>query len=154
MDFDAVIRAPFGALGIRSTDQAVTEIRFLPPGTPALAARRPPAQAAANALARWLDDPTHALDLPLAACGTAFQRRVWAAIRAIPLGQLRTYGALSAELDSAARAVGQACGANPSPIVVPCHRVVGRQALGGFAHARDGFLIETKQWLLRHETLR
>jgi len=154
MDFDAVIPAPFGAVGIRCHAQTLTEIRFLPPGTPAREPASALAQQAASQLTRWLDDPRTELTLPLASSGTAFQRRVWAAIARIPLGQMRRYGELSDELGSAARAVGQACGANPFPIVVPCHRVVARHALGGFAHAQSGFLIETKQWLLSHETLR
>jgi methylated-DNA-[protein]-cysteine S-methyltransferase len=79
---------------------------------------------------------------------------VWAAIRAIPAGQVRAYGDLARSLGSAARAVGQACGANPFPILVPCHRDVAQHAIGGFAHARGGFLIDTKQWLIQHEQRR
>jgi len=154
MDFAAIVPAPFGALGIRCNSDALTEIRFLPPGTAARTAEQGLAQRAATQLARWLDDPHAQLDLPLAFTGTAFQQRVWAAIARIPPGEMRRYGELATELGSAARAVGQACGANPFPIIVPCHRVVARHAMGGFAHASAGFLIETKQWLLRHETLR
>jgi methylated-DNA-[protein]-cysteine S-methyltransferase len=154
MDFDAIISAPFGALGIRCHADALSEIRFLPPGTSTSAPRNALAECAAAQLTQWLGDPHIAFDLPLATAGTPFQQRVWAAIARIPVGQLRRYGELSAELGSAARAVGQACGANPFPIIVPCHRVVARHAMGGFAHANSGFLIETKQWLQRHECLR
>lgn len=83
--------------------------------------------------------------------GTPFQQRVWRAISEIPAGEIRTYGELSANIGGTARAVGQACGANPFPIVVPCHRVVAKTGIGGFANARDGWLLETKRWLLRHE---
>ncbi|QID18941.1 methylated-DNA--[protein]-cysteine S-methyltransferase [Nitrogeniibacter mangrovi] len=153
MPFAAILPAPFGALGIDCAGEQLAEIRFLPPGTRSHAPETPLAREACAQLARWLDDPTHAFDLPLRPAGTAFQRRVWAAIAAIPAGQVRTYGELSTDLESAARAVGQACGANPFPIVIPCHRVVARDALGGFANARGGFLIDTKRWLLRHERL-
>ena len=89
-----------------------------------------------------------AVDLPLAPSGTAFQRRVWDALRRIPLGATCTYGELAATTRSAARAVGQANGANPLPILIPCHRVVAAGGLGGYS-APGG--LETKTWLLAHE---
>jgi methylated-DNA-[protein]-cysteine S-methyltransferase len=80
---------------------------------------------------------------------TAFVGEVMAAMRAIPYGETRTYGDLAAELDSAAVAVGQACGANPVPIVVPCHRVVGSDGgLHGYS-APGG--VALKRRLLEHE---
>lgn len=147
----AVISMPFGRFGIRCSDRLVEELVFLPPDTPL----RPPAGAlaveTAAQLEAWLADPDFSFSLPLAPAGTAFQRRVWHAISAIPRGHCRQYGSLAAELGSAARAVGQACGANPFPIVVPCHRVVAANGLGGFAGARDGYLIAAKRWLLAFE---
>jgi len=90
--------------------------------------------------------------LPLRAAGTAFQRRVWGRIDAIPSGKTRTYGELANEIGSGPRAVGNACGANPYPVVVPCHRVVAADGrLGGFAGNRAGFLLDVKRWLLNHE---
>jgi len=71
--------------------------------------------------------------VPLAPRGTPFQHRAWDAILAIPAGESRTYGELARRLVTAARAVGQACGANPIALIIPCHRVVGSLgALGGF----------------------
>ncbi len=81
--------------------------------------------------------------------GTAFQRRVWDALRAIPVGQTLSYGALARRIGQpkAARAVGLANGANPIPVVVPCHRVIGADAsLTGF-----GGGLDRKRWLLAHE---
>lgn len=86
-------------------------------------------------------------DLPLD-WGTGFQAGVRRAMAAIPLGQTRTYGEIARALGSPAQAVGQACGANPLPILIPCHRVLGATGLGGFS-AMGG--VETKVWLLRHE---
>jgi methylated-DNA-[protein]-cysteine S-methyltransferase len=91
------------------------------------------------------------LDFPLAPAGTEFQRRVWKAMTRIPIGRTRTYGEIAAELASAAQAVGQACGANPLPIIVPCHRIVSASGLGGFAGATEGTMIDVKRWLLDHE---
>ena len=88
-------------------------------------------------------------DLPLAPAGTPRQKEIWQAMSAIPYGATKTYGELARELGSAARAIGGACGANPLPIVIPCHRVLGAgNAMGGYSFA-DG--PETKQMLLNLE---
>jgi methylated-DNA-[protein]-cysteine S-methyltransferase len=102
-------------------------------------------------VAAYFDDPSRHIALPTRCRGTDFQRRVWQAIAAIPPGATRTYGELAQALGSAARAVGGACRANPCPLVVPCHRVVARTGLGGFAGDRDGRLLEIKRRLLAHE---
>jgi methylated-DNA-[protein]-cysteine S-methyltransferase len=138
------------ALGVRCTDGRVCCIEFLPPQK-AVAPRTPVAADVVRQLRAYLGDPDSPFDLPLAPAGTPFQRRVWQAIAAIPRGEVRTYGELARSLRSAPRAVGQGCGANPYPIVVPCHRVVAAGALGGFAHSRGGWLAEVKRWLLAHE---
>lgn len=147
----AIVRLPFGPVGIVCDDEVVSELVFLPPDTAELAPRSPLAERTAHALARWIDDPQTPHGLPLATRGTAFQRRVWAAIAAIEHGQTRRYGELAQQLGSAARAVGGACGANPFPLLVPCHRVVARHGLGGFAGDTAGHRIRVKQWLLAHE---
>jgi methylated-DNA-[protein]-cysteine S-methyltransferase len=104
--------------------------------------------AAKRQLDAYFDDGTTAFDLPLAPAGTAFQKRVWEAMRAIGPGETRRYGDLAAQLGSSARAVGTACGANPIPIIIPCHRVVGAASLGGYS---GGEGPETKRFLLAHE---
>ncbi len=150
-DLDAVIAAPGFALGIRCAGERIAAIEFLSPDTRTRPPRSRLAQLACDQLAAYLADPHAPFNLPLAPAGTAFQRRVWGAIAAIARGRTLTYGDIARRLGTAPRAVGQACGANPYPVVVPCHRVVGSGELGGFAHARDGFLLATKRWLLRHE---
>lgn len=87
-------------------------------------------------------------DLPLSVKGSDFQRAVCDAMSAIPLGETRTYGDLAKGLDASAQAVGNACGGNPIPIIIPCHRVLGATSLGGFSGAGG---VESKVWLLRHE---
>jgi methylated-DNA-[protein]-cysteine S-methyltransferase len=104
--------------------------------------------AAKRQLDAYFDDGEARFDLPLAPAGTDFQKRVWAAMQAIPAGQTRRYGDIAAALGSAARAVGMACGANPIPIIIPCHRVVGAASLGGYS---GGEGVETKRFLLAHE---
>jgi len=86
--------------------------------------------------------------VPLKVEGSAFQRDVCAAMRAIPFGETVTYGDIAKSLGVPAQAVGQACGANPIPIIIPCHRVLGAKGLTGFSGAGG---VETKVALLRHE---
>ncbi|MCU0984753.1 MAG: methylated-DNA--[protein]-cysteine S-methyltransferase [Acetobacteraceae bacterium] len=104
--------------------------------------------AAKRQLDAYFDDGAAVFDLPLAPAGTAFQKRVWQAMRDIGAGETRRYGDLAAALGSSARAVGMACAANPIPIIIPCHRVVGAASLGGYS---GGEGAETKRFLLAHE---
>ncbi len=102
---------------------------------------------ARHQLERYFDGDPAPFELPLAPPGSDFQRRLWTRLRAIPAGRTLSYGALARELGSAARAVGAACGSNPIPIIVPCHRVIAADGgLGGYS-GQGG--IETKQTLLR-----
>ena len=149
--FQAKLPVPFGVLGIRTSEGRVAEIVFLRPGETALAPQDRVAERACAQLERYVGDSEFRFALPLAANGTAFQRRVWGKISAIPAGRTRSYGELARELRSAPRAVGQACGANPLPLLVPCHRVLAAGGIGGFAHREGGFHLSVKRWLLAHE---
>ncbi|MGF6242870.1 MULTISPECIES: methylated-DNA--[protein]-cysteine S-methyltransferase [Paraburkholderia] len=150
--FNAVIDAPFGKIGIRLEAEKVREIVFLPESVSNVAPETPLARQAAQQIERYLERASAGFDLPLAAVGTAFQQRVWAGISAIPPGVVLTYGQLAREVGSVPRAVGQACGSNYFPLVIPCHRVVSSSGLGGFAHhANDDFFHNVKRWLLAHE---
>ncbi len=151
MDYQAKLVVPFGVLGIRCNQHALTGIDFLPAtATP----QRPSgslAEAVCEQLKRYLEDPGAQFSVPLALSGTPHQQRVWQAMLSIPRGQTRSYGELAAALHSSAQAVGQACGANPIPVVIPCHRVVGKDGLGGFMRHAGGESLDIKRWLLRHE---
>lgn len=100
------------------------------------------------ALQAWFAGELHALDrIPVAPPGTPYQQRVWEAVRAIPVGETRTYGELARALGSVARAVGGANARNPAGLFVPCHRVIGGHGeLVGYAAG-----VERKAWLLEHE---
>ena len=153
--YSAKIRAPFAVLGIRTANGQVTGIEYLAKSERAAAPTDPVAAHAVKALGRYLANPHYRFALPLAPRGTPFQRRVWDAIAAIPVGESRTYGEIARTARSAPRAVGQACSANPIALVVPCHRVVGsRGALGGFMNAAEGDPLAIKRWLLTHEGYR
>ena len=151
--FSVIVEAPFGAVGIRSDSGALTEMVYLPPSFEAQAPRDALAEQAAGQMARYLNDPDFRFTLPLATVGTVFQQKVWAVIAAIPRGAVLTYGDVARRIGSAPRAVGQACGANWFPLVIPCHRVTAAGGLGGFSHHDDehGFHLGVKRWLLAHE---
>lgn len=151
MPYQAQLSTPFAVLGIRCTDDALTEIVFLPLATSALSPCNALAAKACAQLLRYVDEPTAPFDLPLNYRATPHQVQVWRALGDIPCGETRTYGELAKTLHSAAQAVGQACGANPLPLIIPCHRVVSRAGLGGFMLHRDGDALDIKRWLLAHE---
>jgi methylated-DNA-[protein]-cysteine S-methyltransferase len=156
MHWDAVIEFPKMKVGIVTREERVSGIRYLPLTAESKDPDNELAERAVRQLERYRDDPDTAFDLPLLIEGSPLQRRVWDAMCAIPRGETRTYGAIARELGDTdykmLRAVGQACGDNRLPIVIPCHRVVAANGLGGFAHSTDGYLIEAKRWLLLHET--
>jgi methylated-DNA-[protein]-cysteine S-methyltransferase len=86
--------------------------------------------------------------VPLAPEGSEFQLKFWRALCAIPFGETRTYSDLAADLGVPAQAIGQACGSNPIPILIPCHRVLAANSLGGFSGAGG---VEAKVALLKLE---
>lgn len=148
----AVAASPIGDLLLVAQDDALVAIRFDPGDVPA--GSRPGAggvlHRAAEQLQEYVEGRRETFDLPLRPLrGGAFERRVWALVAAIPFGTTTTYGALARQLGDpgAARAVGAANGANPLPLVVPCHRVIGAGgALTGYAGGLD-----RKRMLLEHE---
>lgn len=139
------IPSPVGQLTIEEAGDRILAIRWGEGpggnGSPLLAE-------AARQLAAYFDGRLRDFDLPLAPYGTVFEGRVWAAMQGIPYGETRSYGDLAVVTGSAPRAVGRACGKNPIPIVVPCHRVLAKSGLGGYSG--EGGLA-TKQCLLALE---
>lgn len=138
------VNTPLGPLTVFSRGAAITQIEW---GTsdPDLT---PEIRAALDQLSAYFDGKLTRFDLPLDVRGSAFQRDVCTAIAAIPFGETRSYGDLARALDAPPQAIGAACGGNPIPVIIPCHRVLGSTGLGGYSGAGG---IETKIWLLRHE---
>ena len=127
---------------------AMTIVAERPALTPA---RDPLARQVADAVTGYFQHGRWPDQLPLRAEGTPFQRRVWDCLRRIPPGQTRSYGDIARELHSGARAVGNACRANPVLLLIPCHRVVAAKGRGGFAGQTQGRWPAIKDWLLEHE---
>lgn len=151
--YQAKLLTPFAVLGIRTEEDWLTDIDYLPVDTPILAPQTLLAKEVCRQLQAYLTEPDFMFDLSLYISGTTHQQRVWQAIQAIPSGETSSYAEIAMQLHSAPRAVGRACGANRIPIVIPCHRVISKNGgLGGFMNASDGNPLEIKRWLLRHES--
>jgi methylated-DNA-[protein]-cysteine S-methyltransferase len=130
--------SPLGLLEVECADNGVTRLRLRARGKPREVGDGEAiecARAARAEILAYLSGGLKKFTVPVVLEGTPFQRAVWAKLLAVPYGKTRTYGQIAAELGKprAARAVGAACGSNPVPILVPCHRIVaGTGALGGF----------------------
>ena len=145
------IESPAGLLRLRDSQGAITTLEWLRPAS----GSAPQGDSgslllaeAARQLAQYFAGERQDFDLPLAPAGNPFHQDVWRLMREIPFGRTATYGDLARQLGSAAQPVGSACGANPIAILIPCHRVVAANGLGGFS---GGAGVESKRFLLHHE---
>jgi methylated-DNA-[protein]-cysteine S-methyltransferase len=139
------ISSPIGNLVVDDDNGAIVAIRWADrkPGNGS-----PLLNEAARQLDAYFAGKLSDFDLPLRPAGSDFERSVWDQMQKIPYGKTRSYGELAGALGSAPRAVGGACGRNPIPIVIPCHRVLAKAGLGGYS---DSGGLETKQVLLTLE---
>lgn len=146
------LQAPFGwlVLVLERGSVAAVDIAGRRPKLP-LCDRVPGARTIGREIERYLLDPGYQPAAPLLWTGTAFQRRVWRFLRRIPSGTVYTYGQVARELKTAPRAIGQACASNPLPVLVPCHRVVAGDGIGGYSAGPGQGGLPIKRWLLRHE---
>jgi methylated-DNA-[protein]-cysteine S-methyltransferase len=149
--YDVTVDFPKFKVGVATRDGVVTELKYLPLSAASVSPKIELAKRAERQLQSYRSDPNVVFDLPVAIEGSELQKAVWKAMCAIPRGNTRTYGDLARELGTDPREIGQACGDNRLPLVIPCHRIVAANGIGGFAHATSGYLLETKRWLLMHE---
>ncbi len=113
------------------------------------AANHPLSDLIAAELSAYFSDPHHRFQLQLKPQGSIYQQKVWNALLVIPVGRTLTYGELSQKLQSSPRAIGQACKRNPIALFIPCHRVVGKNDIGGYMGNPDA--LSYKSSLLSHE---
>jgi len=142
--------SPVGRLALEADCETLIGVRWASAGERATTVKLPPVlKEARRQLERYFARKLKRFDLPLAARGTDFQKSVWKMMREIPYGETATYGGIAMALASGPRAVGTACGRNPIPIIVPCHRVLasgGKE--GGFSGGQG---LPTKRKLLALE---
>jgi len=141
----ASMLSPIGPLAVVSDGTAITALRWAAEED---GIQTPVLSEALSQLAAYFDGRLTRFDLPLDVVGSEFQRRVCDAMCEIPFGETVTYGVLATRLSTPAQAIGTACGGNPIPVIIPCHRILGASGLGGYS-GEGG--VETKVWLLRHE---
>lgn len=146
-----LIHTPFTQLKVNCLDDAVFSVDFVEDEYASVMAVSGILQEVKDQILQYCHSADFQFDLALSPQGTDFQQRVWQCLIAIPAGQVRTYGDIAAELGSSPRAVGNACRANPVPLIIPCHRVVSRAGIGGFAGDVSGGKVKLKQQLLHHE---
>jgi methylated-DNA-[protein]-cysteine S-methyltransferase len=139
------VQTRFGALTLVEEDGAIVRLTW---GVSQCVERSDVLDAATAQLAAYDAGTLEVFDLPLLVRGSQLQRDVCQAMSAIPFGYTVTYGDIARSLGVSAQSVGQACGGNPIPIIIPCHRVMGAKGLTGFSGAGG---VETKVALLRHE---
>lgn len=148
----AIIATPFGRVGLWAEAEQLSGLDFLPANEALQPASHPLLREAERQIAAYFANPHFVFDLPYQLAGTVHQLKVWDAIAHIPAGQVSSYANIAKQIGSAPRAIGGACGRNPLPIIIPCHRVVAAKGLGGFNANRNGLdWLPIKRWLLRHE---
>jgi len=140
------IPSPVGSLVVSERGGKIVALDW---GTAIVESETPLLAAATQQLNAYFFCELRTFDLPLAPAGTKFQQAVWQAMSEIPYGRTRSYGDLARELDSGPRAIGGACGRNPMPILIPCHRILASGArIGGYTSPGG---LETKRFLLQLE---
>jgi methylated-DNA-[protein]-cysteine S-methyltransferase len=146
-----IIFTPFVSLKLTCTDKALITIEFAgkAQATPSTTKGLP--RLIGIQIKQYCQSPKKIFDFPICLQGTDFQKKVWNALRKIPAGKVKTYGELAADLNTSPRAIGNACRRNPVPFIIPCHRVVSKTGIGGFAGATEGEYLTIKRKLLHHE---
>ncbi len=147
-----VIATPIGKIVVKYTDDYVLEIIQVAAQTRVRTPNDTFAKEIEKQISSYFADSLNTLNLPhLYQHGTDFQVQVWEQIKKIPYAQTRTYGEIAKKIKSGPRAVGNACRRNQLLLLIPCHRVVSANGVGGFMGDADGSLVRRKLWLLEHE---
>lgn len=152
MKYESIIATPFGKIGIKVNGDKLTNIEFLSSRFAAKPGNKSPLLIQVkDQLNQYFSDPKFVFDLPIDLIGTPLQLKIWKALQKIPAGKVVTYKDLARKLHTHPRVVGNACRRNPIPLIIPCHRVVATNGLGGFCGNIKGPWLAIKKWLLAHE---
>lgn len=144
-----LMNSPFGRLLLTCEGNRLKKISFDENASSA-ASKSKPISIIVEQLNAYFENPAHIFQFDFALYGTPFQIKVWKALLRIPMGKTETYRQMAIKLNTSSRAIGQACRGNPLPIIIPCHRIVAADGIGGYSgHIAKWHAI--KSWLLRHE---
>lgn len=149
--YQATLLTPIGVLGIETHQDTLSGIHFLYDRSIQQPASDAFSKEVVKQLGFYFKNNQFQFDLPLTFSTTEFHLKVLKRLQQIPSGQTQHYGMIAEALATSARAVGNACRHNPIPIVIPCHRVVAKNHIGGFSGVTDGQPMMIKRWLLCHE---
>lgn len=150
--YSAIISTPVGHIGLCANQDVITQINFVKHAcSPFVDDANPVVSRAIDELERYFAGQLKHFQTPFFSGGTPFQQNAWRALAAIPHGQTVTYGQLAAKLKTSPRAIGNACRTNPLLIVIPCHRVLAHNGLGGYSGETRGQQLAIKRWLLELE---
>ncbi|MEM7304187.1 MAG: methylated-DNA--[protein]-cysteine S-methyltransferase [Pseudomonadota bacterium] len=152
-NFDFVLPSPVGNLGLNLSSKGITNIVYLQNKAKVNLPKKGLALKVYQQLVDYFELRRNDFDLPLDIQGTPYQKKVWNAVSRIPYGKSSAYGDIANKIHSGPRAVGNACRHNPVPILIPCHRVVKKNGLGGYCGSIRGTEIQQKDWLLQHEQI-
>ncbi len=151
--YSAVVSTPIGNLGLCVNQDGITQINFIRGDCePFVDGANPLVSRAINELEHYFSGQLKHFQTPFLPSGTSFQQKAWQALLSIPYGKTVTYGELANKLKTSPRAIGNACRANPLLILVPCHRVLGANSLGGYSGQTRGEQLAIKRWLLELES--
>lgn len=143
------VSSPVGCLEVEATTDIIIAVRWIEGGADDAVDGHGLLAEARRQLKAYFAGQLKVFDLPLAPAGSPFERDVWRLMCDIPYGDIMTYGEMAQAVGGVARAVGGACGANPIPVIIPCHRVLGAgNRMVGYSGRGH---VETKRWLLVHE---
>jgi len=146
-----IFKSPIGSLHLHFYDQKLQAIRFDQPQDVIEQATSTIAKQTIQQLTEYFTGQLQSFSLPVQPEGTIFQQQVWQNLLQIPYGETWTYGDLASQLKTSPRAIGNACRANPIPIVIPCHRIIAQNNIGGYAGRTSGQKIDIKTSLLERE---
>jgi len=153
--FDAIIASPLPLplcrVAIRVSDDSLQQLDFVSQRYPLKPATKPYAKHVVAQLRHYFSDAAFQFSVQLDSLGTDFQKRVWEQLQRCPSGRVWSYSELAGRINSGPRAVGGACRCNPIPLIVPCHRIVAKHGIGGYAGKTAGSMLKIKHWLLQHE---
>ncbi len=145
------LATPVGQIAVYINDQQVVQLDYATRKRQTVNRLSPLASRVKKQILSYFKSPDNRFEIPVKTAGTVFQERVWRILQTIPAGKTLTYGDIARRLNTSARAVGNACRQNPVPLIIPCHRVIASQGIGGFGGQTAGANINRKRWLLNHE---
>ena len=151
MSNQAIIDSPLGKLKLIANDTHLLQLTYVPPTTKLKPASSSLLKKVQSQLQAYFTGKLSNFDLPIDLQGTPFQKKVWQALAKIPYGKTLSYSELAKILKTGPRAIGNACRTNPIPVIIPCHRILAKNGLGGYSGKTTGNFLKIKEWLLKHE---